>query len=165
MIVAMKATADDFHRAYSQLSDEALQALNREELTDDAREVYDEELASRGLASGEPEAEAAAAPGEADLVEIARFDNTDELELARSLLKSADIPSFLSSDPAVPGIFRATRAAWHELYVRPEDADEALAVLESEISEDELAEQAEAAGIEDEGEADEDEEREPLSES
>jgi hypothetical protein len=67
-------------------------------------------------------------------------------------LKSVDIPSFLSNDPSLPGIFRATRSAWHELYVRSADEDEALAVLESEVSEEELAAQAEAAGFEEEEE-------------
>ena len=160
----MKVSSDDFRRAYAELSDDALLAINRDDLTEAAQPCYDEELANRGLiAEAEPEAVAAAAPGEAELVEVARFDNTDELDLARSLLKSADIPSFLSNDPAVPGVFRATRAAWHELYVRATDLEDALAVLESEVSEEELAAQAEAAApeeedIEEEEESDDNEE-------
>ena len=147
LLCEMKVTADDFRRTYADLSDEALLEMNREELTAVAQEVYDEELASRGLAAeGEEAGAAAASTSEADLVEVARFDNTDELDLARALLKSANIPSFLSSDPSLPGIFRATRSAWHELYVRSDDVEEALAVIESEISEEELAAQAEAAG-------------------
>jgi len=148
----MKISTDDFRKAYADLSDEALQDMNRDELTEAAQQVYDEELATRGLAVEEPEAAAATVAEQADLVEVARFDNMDELDLARSLLKSADIPSFLSNDPSLPGIFRATRSAWHELYVRSADEDEALAVLESEVSEEELAAQAEAAGFEEEEE-------------
>ena len=101
----MKVTSDDFKRTYAELSDDALLALDREDLTEVARSVYDDERKSRGLATEESEAVAeeasAATAAEGDLVEVARFDNTDELEFARSLLKSADIPSFLSNDPAL----------------------------------------------------------------
>src|SRR5262249_48672871 len=109
-----------------------------------------EELASRGLAVEEQAVAATATPGQADLVAGARFDDTDELEIARAPFKSAATPSFPSTDTSPPRIFPATRSPRHQLDVRSEDVDEALAVLESEISEEELAAQAEAAEIEDE---------------
>lgn len=140
----MKVSTDDFRRTYEGLSDDALLAMNSEELVEVARQCYGEELARRGLTLEQPEAEPATPEGE-DLVEVARFENIDELDLARALLKSAEIRSFLSSDLSLPGVFRATGSTWHELYVKSADVDVALEILESEISEEELAAQAEAA--------------------
>ena len=51
----MLATPEDFQRHFEILSDEALLETNRDELVEMAREVYDGEIARRGLGSEEGE--------------------------------------------------------------------------------------------------------------
>lgn len=50
----MRIDARDVRRHYESLSDGEILALNRDELTDVAQSVYDEELVRRGLADAEP---------------------------------------------------------------------------------------------------------------
>ena len=45
----MKADLEDFRRLYSSLNDEALLAIDRDELVPTAQQVYDAELSTRGL--------------------------------------------------------------------------------------------------------------------
>ena len=81
-------------------------------------------------------------PDDARLVTIARFDNDAEFLLARSRLDSAGIECFGRNEHAlrltghVHGFFGAHCI---ELQVRESDAEEALAMLESEspLAEDE----------------------------
>jgi hypothetical protein len=144
----MKADPDDFRRLYSSLNDEALLAIDRDELVPLAQECYDVELAERGLDTPVEEEEDGAAPqGETakDLVEIASFSNPSEAGSARALLRAAEIPCMLSTDlPMVGSVLNV--AADVRLYVPSEFVAEANEVLNSEISEEELAAQAEAAG-------------------
>jgi hypothetical protein len=143
----MEISLDDFRRHFELLSDETLLSTNREELVESARGCYDEEVARRGLNSppGEEIAEDAAAethqpsPGE-ELVLIATYLIPDEANLARGLLQSAEIPFRLENELAPLGGFQL------RLLVAKAFEEEALAVLDSEISEEELAAQAEAAG-------------------
>jgi hypothetical protein len=118
--------------------------VKREELVDVARECYDAEVARRGLeseAAGAVEDDRAA--GEvADLVEVAAFPSGQEANLARTLLDSAAIPCFLESERvALDGARLLVPAAYLE---------QAREVLQAEISDEELAAQAEAASDEDE---------------
>jgi len=140
----MEVGAEDFRRLYASLSDAGLRALKREELVDVARECYDAEVALRGL-----EAEAGGAVegdegvGEVgDLVEVAAFPSGQEANLARTLLDSAAIPCFLESERvALDGARLMVPAAF---------LAQAREVLQAEISDEELAAQAEAASNEDE---------------
>ncbi len=101
----MKADLDDFRRLYSSLNDEALLAIDRDELVPMAQQCYDAELSTRGLDAPAEEEEAAPvqnAFGE-NLAEIASFDNPSEASVARSLLRIADIPCMLSTDLPLTG--------------------------------------------------------------
>jgi hypothetical protein len=155
----MEVSLDDFRRHFELLSDEALLSTNREELVEGGRQCYDEEVARRGLNSApseEIETEIAAEthqtdPGE-ELVLIATYLIPDEANLARGLLQSAEIPFRIENELAPLGGFQI------RLLVPKAFEEEAVVVLESEISEEELAAQAEAAGaFEEEAEAESDE--------
>jgi hypothetical protein len=154
----MKTDPEDFRRQYASLNDEALLEIDRDDLVPIAQQCYDVELAARGLATPEAEEEAAPAPQNAleNLIELASFDNPSEAALARSMLRLAEIPCALSTDlPLVGSMFNV--ASDVKLYVPSEFADQAQEVLESEISDEELATQAEAAALEEDidGEAEE----------
>jgi hypothetical protein len=145
----MEVSLDDFRRHFELLSDEALLSTNRDELVEGGRQCYDEEVARRGLNSppveetagdGMPESHQAS-PGE-QLVLIATYLIPEEANLARGLLQSAEIPFRMENELAPLGGFQL------RLLVPEAFEAEALEVLESEISEEELAAQAEAAAVE-----------------
>jgi len=144
----VNVTAEDFRRHYELLSDEALLEVDTGELVELARTCHAEEVARRGLAGHAPEvqgtadaAESGAGPGEAaedeKLVCIVEYDYLDEADLARGLLEAAEIPASLESEP---GVVR--------LMVPARFAEQALGMLASPLSDEELAAQAEAAGFE-----------------
>jgi hypothetical protein len=144
----MNVNADDFRRHFELLSDAALLATNRDDLTEGARACYDEEVSRRGLdkpelASGESE-EGATQAGEAEqMVQIATFAVAEEASLARGLLEIASIPSRIATNYVAMG------PAEFQLLVPAEFGEHAIEVLEHEISDEELAAQAEAAEMED----------------
>ena len=152
----MEVSLDDFRRHFELLSDETLLSTNRDELTEGGRQCYDEEVARRGLLNPAPAEEIAeeshqADPGE-EMVLIATYLIPDEANLARGLLQSAEIPFRIENELAPLGGFQI------RLLVPKAFEEEAVVVLESEISEEELAAQAEAAGaFEEEAEAESDE--------
>ena len=142
----MEVSAADFRQHYELLSDEALLEINADDLVDVARQCLEEEIAQRGLnveADDAPE-EIAAEPvaGEEDAREvlIATYTSGDELNLARGLLQSAEIPSRVENPLAVMGGMEL------RLIVPAAFEEHALEVLGAEISDEELAAQAEAAG-------------------
>ena len=145
----MKADLEDFRRLYSSLNDDALLAINRDDLVPTAQQVYDAELSTRGLDAHAEEEEAAAATQNefgGNLVEIASFDNPSEASVARSLLRIAEIPCMLSTDlPLTSSVLNV--AADVKLYVPSDFVDQANEVLDHEISEEDLAAQAEAAAL------------------
>jgi len=136
----------DFRQHYELLSDEALLEINPADLVDVARQCLEEEIAQRGLnaaASSSPEeipAEPPASEEEPGEVLIATYTSGDELNLARGLLQSAEIPSRVENPLAVMGGMEL------RLIVPAAFEEHALEVLGAEISEEELAAQAEAAG-------------------
>lgn len=153
----MEISSDDFRRHFEVLSDEALLATNRDDLVEAAQSVYDEELAHRGLiadgasdapeAEGEPVADADVALADAEgavnenLVSVGSFTVMEEARMARGLLQVAGIPSGLANEKTALG-------ALH-LMVPASLEEAALQVLAGEISEEDLAAQAEAAGFAD----------------
>ena len=165
----MNIDAEDFRRQYANLNDEALLEMNRDDLVPMAQQCYDVELSARGLdAPNAPEEQVAAAtqnPLE-NLIELASFDNPSEATVARSILRLAEIPCALSTDLPLAG--SVLNVAYEvKLYVPSEFADEAEAILDSQISDEELAAQAEAAALEEEEfdeEAEEEEEEEAEEE-
>lgn len=135
----MEINADDFRRLYQSLSDDALQALKREDLVPVARECYDRELSNRGLSSDSTsETQSEENPTEVQgLVEVANFPSFQAASLARAMLTSATIPVSFENESFVTGGVR--------LMVPPEFLEEAREVLEAApISDDELTAQAEA---------------------
>jgi hypothetical protein len=143
------ATPEDFQRHFEILSDDALLETNRDELVEMARDVYDEEIAKRGLGPEEgeiPVPEIEPQPGDAvdEMVLIATFGYPEEANMARGLLESASIPSQIKNELAAVGGFEAS------LLVPASFEEQAIEILESQISDEELAAQAEAAGIPDE---------------
>jgi hypothetical protein len=142
----MEISLDDFRRHFELLSDAALLETNREELVEGARECYDDEVARRGLNSPAEEETSEepvthqTSPGE-ELVAIATYHIPEEASLARGLLDSAEIPYRLENEFAALGGFQL------RLMVPAAFEADALEVLQSEISDEELAAQAEEAGI------------------
>jgi hypothetical protein len=156
---------EDFRSHFEMLSDATLLATKREDLVAAAQAVYDEEIASRGLdrtadarlageEAGEhagehateeepeaPQAGAAEEPGAPEpLVAVGEFTVLEEARLARGLLQDAGIPCGLVNDKLSLGVLH--------LMVPESQVEGALEVLGGEISEEDLAAQAEAAGLE-----------------
>ena len=148
----MKIDLEDLRRQYGNLNDDALLGVDRDELTPLAQQVYDAEVASRGLKTAAAEGdedEEAGGPGELteNLMALCSFADPTEAGVARSLLRQADIPCFLSSDMPLAGSVFATLSEV-TLYVPAGYEEQANEVLDSEISDEELAAQAEAAAAE-----------------
>ena len=145
----MQIDPEEFRRHYASLSDEALLDIDREELVDVAQQCYDEELAQRGIVF---ESEADAAPEETatheEWVLAATYINADEANLAYAMLESAAIPAHLESK----NISAWTGAGGLRLMVPAAMLEEAEDILASEISDEELAAQAEAEAAPDSGE-------------
>ena len=143
----MEVTPEDFRRHFELLSDDALLDTDREDLVDIARQCFDEEVSRRGLnvADDAPgvaaeASEPRASDGE-ELVLLATFVSGDEVSLVRGLLESASIPSHVVNPlGSLAGIeFRLMVPAAFE--------EQALEVLEMQISDEDLAAQAEAAAM------------------
>ena len=132
------------------MSDAELRSLIREELTDIARECYDEELARRGLKS-EPAAGESSTPAgneeDEELVLAGTFTFPDDAKLARALLQSANIPNYLENEHTLAANWMWTNALGGlRLLVPARFLEDAREVLTSSISESDLSAQAEAAG-------------------
>jgi len=143
----MDVNLDDLRRHYSGLSDDALQAINPDDLTAAARDCLNQELANRGLNledDSAPEEEQQSSAKTPDFVEAATFDSYSEGSLARAVLRSAEIPAFLDEQRSGLGILK--------LWVPPEFLEQAQEILETPLSEEELAAQAEAAAPPDDAE-------------
>ena len=145
----MDVNTQDFKDHFNLLSDEALLAVNRGELVPVAQQCLDEEIAKRGLnlAATEADEEPAMAedepsPEEEDLAVVATYDVPEEGETARQTLENAGIPARLIQDPD------DMQGVQMELMVPERRVLEALEALGLQISEEELAAQAEAAAPE-----------------
>jgi hypothetical protein len=114
-----------------------------------AQQCLDDELAKRGLhaaaeevpeedesAANEPSAE------EEELAVVATYDDAEEADGAKALLDEAKIPSRLVKDAA------DMEGTQMELLVPATDLFKALDTLGLHLSDEELAAQAEAAGME-----------------
>lgn len=137
----MNVSPDDFRRYYDNLSDHALLDIKRDELTEVAQLVYDQELSTRGLAKATPRdaPEAAPAPeieSDAEMVVAAEFDQLSEARLAMALLQGSEIPCTINED----------QANGFRLLVPAQFEEQALTILMTPLSDEELEAQAEAAG-------------------
>lgn len=137
----MEVSPDDFRRLYDRLSDDGLRSIKRDDLTDIARQCYDQELTSRGLTldtADEVESETDdATGGPEEMVELTTFTSYEEGKLARAMLSSAEIPSYLED-------LRSSLGAAMRLFVPAGFLEQAREILDSELSDEELARQAEA---------------------
>jgi len=153
----MQVNPEDFRRRFENLSDDALLEIVRDDLTDVARDYYDAELAKRGLT---PQVEAGASvpiptedSPEGELELAGEFGSSQEMAVARSLLRASGIPSYVQAD--FSGILAATEEDT-KLYVPASYLEQARELLANPLSDEELAAQAVAAGEEfDEEEAEE----------
>jgi hypothetical protein len=158
----VKVDAEDFRRVYENMNDDALLAVNRDELVEVAQQCYDVEVARRNLIGVDEEEVAAEAVAEEesdlrrDWAEVATFTDVDDARMALALLKAAEIPCYLeNSDPTAAGWIGQPGFGAFRLSVPPLLLDPAREILETGISEEELAAQAEAAAILEEGEEEE----------
>lgn len=131
----MKVSVEDIRRLYADLSDEALLDVDRRDLVDLARTCYDEELARRKLkaAPAAPvKASARETHGEAEDFAVAEtYESQEEARLARELLRGAGIRAHLGANGLA-------------LLVPASTLEDAREVLDAQISDDALAEAAEA---------------------
>jgi hypothetical protein len=147
----VKVDAEDFRRVYESMNDDALLAVNRDELVEVAQQCYDVEVSRRGLAREEaagPDASGSKAPGQdEEMVEVATFTDVDDARMARALLKAAEIPCWLENEDSLAmGWIGTPGFGKFRLSVPPDCLEQAREVLETQISDEELAAQAEAAG-------------------
>ena len=147
----MNISPEEFRAHYESLSDGALLEVDAAELVPVAQKCLAAEIGRRGLrtdagvaesAAGEPVEELVGT--EEELVCVAEYDTSDEADLAIGLLKAAKIAASLEIEPTVV-----------RLVVPASQAEAALQMLVTPLSDEELAAQAEAAGFEEELEEEE----------
>jgi hypothetical protein len=129
---------EEIRQRFEQLSDEGLLSIDRIDLIELAQQYYDAEISRRGLKT------TPAAPVEEsadELVLLSTFDSLEEANLVRALLESADIPAKLDSELSS----QWTGAGGLRLMVPASSLEQAEEILQAQISEDDLAAQAEAA--------------------
>ena len=149
---SMQVNHEDYVRHFSELGDEALLEVKRDDLVEAARSCYDEEVTRRGI-SAAPKGEAA--PGDVAveashevpaMVVAGEYQDPGEADLARALLTSAGIEAMLLNERLAGMLNIPLAPGTYHLLVPVESEEEALQILDSEISEEELATQAVAAG-------------------
>jgi Putative prokaryotic signal transducing protein len=123
---------------YAAQTDEELESVAGQgaELTDIAREVLRAELSKRGLYIGQLE-EISAEEDSAEfrnLVTVRTFGNLAEAELAKGLLDSAGIESFLF-DENMGRLYWINVTQGIKLRVDPENAEAATGILDENVSE------------------------------
>jgi len=146
----VNVSPEDFERHFRELSDVALLSVNRAELSDTARRVYDAEVAMRGLIAT-PEAEPAAEDherhAEDEFVEIATFVFPNDAKFARAELEAEGILCYMGNERTLDVDWFLTNVlGGYKLAVRAADAERAREILNSRVSDEELAAQAAAAG-------------------
>ena len=122
----MGAAQSDFQKHFSGLSDMALLEVQRDDLVDAAKVVYDQEIDRRGLAvkTGPPDAELS---GGEQLVNVVEFESAEDATRAQETLKKNGIPAYIAV--AVPEAF----------------ARQAIRLLDPGVSDEELTALAESA--------------------
>ena len=134
---------EEIRQRFEQLSDEGLLSIDRDELIELARQYYDAEVSRRGLQSQDEPTEPEDESTGDELALLATFDSLEEADLVRALLQSADIPAQLDNEHSSSW----TGSGGLRLMVPASLLEQAEGILQSEISEDELIAQAEAADL------------------
>ena len=142
----MKITAEELKRAYRDMSDQELLSINRDELTEVARNCLDggnrtsEASNCKWMASRRPAVDRRERRKHAP----AHFRFPDEAQLVQGLLESAGIPARL--DNHLGDLFWMGSTAFQSSRVLVPAAmlDDAQSIIESHAAEEELAAQVEA---------------------
>lgn len=162
----MEIDRDDLRRHYASLSDDELLAIDRGDLTDVARKVYEGEMEQRQLTAGEEEAEEEVAPEEAappeeegkpDWLETAAcacsfhtggHPGYQRAEFASEALRRAGVPSRIVPDQdengadllnvMVPGALNLKAASILDRDLFNEELEESWRVHFAELSDREL---------------------------
>ena len=148
----MEIHSDEFREHFTSLSDAALLGVAREDLVDSAKLCYDEEMARRGLRNDSAAVKGAERENpellsaDREPVTIAEFSTREEADLAQALLESAGIAAYVLNERAESGVAVPVSEGTIQLLVDPDQVEQAHLVLASEISDEELAAEAEAAG-------------------
>jgi len=121
----MAASQSDFQKYFSGLSDIALLEVERKDLVEGAKIVYDHEMTRRGLAT-ETEVSAPELSDGEELVNVVEFESAADAERAQAQLKKSNIPAFIAV--AVPTAF----------------AKQAIGLLDPGVPDEELAALAES---------------------
>jgi len=146
----LEPNLEGVRRHAEMLPDDALLEVKREDLTEAAQAIYEAELERRGLAWPEEtivdeDAEAAeAAEHGGGLVSLGKYDSIEEGRFARDLLRNEQIPCWFAGELQVRKGDTDPLAAL-ELLTPAAFLEQAQLLLNSEISDEELARQAEAA--------------------
>jgi hypothetical protein len=131
---------EELRRVYAEMSDDGLLSINRNDLTELAQQYYDAEMRGRSLQS-ESSKHVEENPPQEELVVVEMFLSHEEAALGRALLRSADIPAYLENELTSTW----TGIGGLRLMVPSSHVEETREILETRISDDELAAQAEAA--------------------
>jgi hypothetical protein len=129
----MEATSDDFRRHFELLSDGALRETNRNDLVEKAKRCYDQEIVRRGLDTDATKPPRPGTLSDGDrLVQVAKYHSRSEFEAAAALLRSASISCHQGN--------RIGRRIELELplMVPAAFAEEALEILRTRISDEDL---------------------------
>jgi Putative prokaryotic signal transducing protein len=132
-------------RIYAEMGEEELRQLAADEksLTEVARETLEAELTSRGIGKLQPLAKESRQYS-GPLVMVKRFRDLPEAFVARSILDSAEIDSFLADENLVRiDWFYSNLIGGAKLMVRPEDFQEATALLDESANETRAGENSE----------------------
>src|SRR5690349_10605467 len=125
---------EELRRAYAEMSDDGLLSINRNDLTELAQQYYDTEIRGRGLHS-ESSKDVEENPPQEELVVVEMFLSQEEAALGRALLRSAGIPAYLENELTSTW----TGIGGLRLRVPRSHVEEAKEILETRISDDELA--------------------------
>ena len=161
----MEPNLEGVRRHAEMLPDDALLEVKREDLTEAAQAIYEAELKRRGLAwpeetiVDEEAAAAEAAEQGGGLVSLGKYDSLEEGRFARDLLRNEQIPCWFAGELQIRKADADPLAAL-ELLTPATFVEQAKQLLNSEISDEELARQAEAAAGEYQEEKEEEEEEE-----
>jgi uncharacterized glyoxalase superfamily protein PhnB len=94
----LKLNIENIRRQYAEMSDDALLEMEREDLVEQARQCYDEELGKRGLTLLPEDEEAFDSE---HLEVVGNYNSSHEAEEARNALRAAGLRAYLGDD--LPG--------------------------------------------------------------
>jgi len=140
----MQITPEELKRAYREMGDEELLAMETDDLTETARKLHAAEIERRGLHVQAERDDSGPEGEEGHWETVGAFRSLHEAQLAHGLLQSAGIPAELESNS---GDLLWMGSSGHRLsrVVVPEQfLDEAHGIIESHAVREELAAQAEA---------------------